>query len=178
MNKGVILRIDRKWAYLFSTGCELVKVRIQPGWKVGQEVPIKDHSGNLKPERIFSPPMRHYRWATTMIAGALIVLVGAGLFVGRAMLDPIAVPTPTNGQANVTSTPTSSASLSQASKNLSTAIDSLMEDMTLGMSKDATTLDVDSIASETPAPIDASPLLATVGSIEKDLSTPIPTVGS
>jgi hypothetical protein len=84
MNRGVILRMDRNWAYVFTSRAELVRVRMQPHWAVGKEITMEQG------ERTQSRSVAARRRLAPMLAAAvLVVLVGLGLVFGQGILGSL-----------------------------------------------------------------------------------------
>jgi hypothetical protein len=82
MSKGMILRMDRKWAYVFTSGCDLVKVRIEPRFAVGKEIRMESEEKRIR----YPSPTR--RWMPALATAVLAVLVGVGLLFGQGLVAP------------------------------------------------------------------------------------------
>jgi hypothetical protein len=80
MSKGVVLRIDRKWSYVFTTGSELVKMHVQPQHAVGKEV-IMETERKQSRKAVLSR-----RWVPALVTAALVFLVGFGLVFGQGLI--------------------------------------------------------------------------------------------
>jgi hypothetical protein len=76
MSKGVILRMDRRTAYVFTTDCGLVRVRAQAHHAVGKEIVMEDKENRARSTA--ASGMR--RWAPVLAAALVLVVGGAALF--------------------------------------------------------------------------------------------------
>ena len=80
MSKGVVLRIDRKWSYVFTTGSELVKMHVQPQHAVGKEIIMETERSQSR------KTIRSRRWVPALVTAALVFLVGFGLIFGQGLI--------------------------------------------------------------------------------------------
>lgn len=80
MKTGTILSIDKKYAYIFTSDCHMVKVNWQPKMVVGEEI-------NMESKIIrTTPAIKSRQLAYSLITASLVLLLAIGLIFGQGLL--------------------------------------------------------------------------------------------
>lgn len=79
MTRGTVLSMDRKWAYVFTENCRMIKIHVQSDMVVGKEIRVDT---NLEGKKAMS---RYRSLKPVFMAASLVILLAVGLFFGQGL---------------------------------------------------------------------------------------------